>query len=346
MMLHSAIHSTRKPTLSIPHSPNLVHDTGVANTNVTGQGWSNPEGEEYFKKSKYHTDNADLFTSKNFLRMMRGVSNKMQEATGVFSLSAKRPSILGFGFAPGGFIEKALNVNPTATATGVSLPDKVGGIPVLVKDERLTTVYADITLMAGDMGISHENIPASHPDANNFLKKKIRPSARFDLVTSEGGVLRPHVARLGSHRDQREAHRLKASQLALGLSRVKLGGRMIILMHKAEAWNSLCLFYTFSKFAKIRLFKPDQEHQFKSSFYMIATEIQSQSDEAEIAVKQWTQEWKVATFGTDDEYQQVVRQNTLEVEMVLREFGEQWIRLSEDVWNMQLKGLKTKSFTQ
>lgn len=310
------------------------------------QGWSNPEGEEYFKKSKYHTDNADLFTSRNFLKMMRNVANKMQTATGFFCLSAKRPTILGFGFAPGGFIEKALEVNPTAAATGISLSDKVGGIPVLVRDQRLTTIHADITLMAGDMGMDHAQIPGDHPDAGNFLNRKIRPRAQFDLVTSEGGVLRPHVAQLGSHRDQREAHRLKASQLALALSRVKPGGRMVVLMHKAEAWNTLCLLYVFSKFANIRLFKPDQEHQFKSSFYMLATDIQSQSDEAKMAVEQWTREWKAATFGTDDEYQVEVRKNALDVDVVLEEFGQEWIRLSQHVWNLQLEGLKSKSFTQ
>lgn len=278
--------------------------------------------------------------------MMHNVATKMEEATGVFTLPGHRPAILGFGFAPGGFLAKALKINPTAIATGVTLSAKNNGIPVLIKDKRLTTIYADITLMAGDLGVLPDEIPPEHPDANNFMTKQIRPRAQFDLVTSEGGVLRPHQVTLGSHREQREAHRLKASQLALALARVKNGGRMIVLMHKAEAWNSLCLFYLFSKFAKLRLFKPDREHQYKSSFYMIATDVQSQSEAARAAVQQWTREWRVATFGTDEEYQEEVHNNALDADVVLEEFGKEWIELGRDVWDLQLEGLKQKSFTQ
>lgn len=277
---------------------------------------------------------------------MTNVATKMQDATGVFSLPAHRPAILGFGFAPGGFIAKALEVNPDAHAQGITLSHKNKGIPVLIRDTRLETTYADITLMAGDMGLPTDAIPADHPEAKNFLGKLIRPRAQFDLVTGEGGVLRPHQQQLGSHRELREAQRLRAAQLALALSRVKHGGRMIVLLHKAEAWDNLCLFYTFDKFSNIRLFKPDKEHQHRSSFYMIATDIQSHSEEALAAVEQWKREWKVATFGTDEQCKEEARSNTLDVEKVLEEFGEKWIGLGKDVWNMQLEGLKQKSFTK
>lgn len=279
--------------------------------------------------------------------MMRNVAEKMQTATEIFNLTTSpRPTILGFGFAPGGFVEKALVLNPTATATGFSIGHDVGGIPVLIKDARLRTHYADITLMAGDMGMELDKIPADHPDAKNFLPKMIRPRAQFDLVTSEGGVLRPHISQLGIHREFREAHRLKAAQLAMGLSRVKNGGKMIVLMHKAETWNTLSLFYIFSKFAKVQLFKPDGEHQYKSSFYMLATDVESQSEAAQAAVKTWTREWKVACFGTEDEYNVELAKNKLDVDKVLWDFGDQWLELGRGVWERQKEGLKVKSFTQ
>lgn len=278
---------------------------------------------------------------------MNNVAWKMQQATGVFNLPDHRPTVLSFAFAPGGFIGRVLQSNHNVQVTGITLSASDGGIPVLVKDKRLETIYADIPLMTGDMGLLAADIPPDHPDATNFIRdKKIRPRAQFDLVTSEGGVLRPHLASLGSHRERREAHRLKASQLALALSRVKTGGSMIVLMHKAESWNTLCVLYTFSKFSKLRLFKPDQEHQYKSSFYMIATDIKSQSKEAQAAVEEWKREWKAATFGTDEQYQEEVRKNALDVNQVLEEFGDEWIELSKDVWNKQLKGLRGKSFTQ
>lgn len=279
--------------------------------------------------------------------MMNNVACKMQQATGVFNLPGYRPTVLSFAFAPGGFIGRVLQSNLNVQVTGITLSARNGGIPVLVKDMRLNTIYADIPLMAGDMGLLAADIPPDHPDATNFIRdKKIRPRAQFDLVTSEGGVLRPHLASLGPHRDRREAHRLKASQLALALSRVKTGGSMIVLMHKAETWNTLCLLYTFSKFSKLCLFKPEQEHQYKSSFYMIATDIKSQSKEAQTAVDQWKREWKAATFDTDEKYQQEIRKNQPDVNQVLEEFGDEWIELSKDVWNKQLEGLRAKSFTQ
>lgn len=284
------------------------------------------------------------------MNMMRIAANQMEAATGIFSLGIDRPTILAFGFAPGGFVQKALELNPTAQAIGITLSNKLCGIPILVKDKRLTFYPADITLMAADMGMLPDEIPRDHPDARNFLPKMIRPRAMFDLVMAEGGVLRPHQTLLGSHR-RHEQHRLMASQLALSLSRVKPGGRMIVLMHKPETWNSLVLFYTFSKFAKIQLFKPSQKdhrapHQYKSSFYMLAQNIQSQSDAARAAVKQWTQEWKAATFGTYEEYEKVVLEQPLCTEQVLREFGEEWIRMSMQVWEAQCAGLKAKSFTK
>lgn len=286
------------------------------------------------------------------MNMMRTVADKMHAATSIFTLPARRPTILAFGFAPGGFVEKALALNPTAEAIGITLSDKLCGIPILVKSKRLTFHPADITLMAADLGLAvPDDVPQDHPDAARFLPKLIRPRALFDLVTVEGGVLRPHQALVGAHREHREAHRLAAAQLALALSRVKIGGSMIVLLHKPETWNSLSLFYLFSKFAQIELFKPSDAdgrapHQYKSSFYLVAKNVQSQSEVARIMVKQWTREWKAATFGTGEEYEEVVREHALDVDQVLEEFGKEWIELGREVWVIQRNGLRQKEFTK
>lgn len=286
------------------------------------------------------------------MNMMRTVADKMQTATNIFTLPERRPTMLAFGFAPGGFVEKVLNLNPTAEVTGITLSDKVCGIPILVKSKRLTFHPADITLMAADLGLHlPDDIPQDHPDAANFLPKLIRPRALFDLVSAEGGVLRPHQVLVGAHREHREPHRLAAAQLALSLSRVKQGGSMIVLLHKPETWNCLNLFYTFSKFAKIELFKPSDAdgrapHQYKSSFYLVAKNVQSQSEVARAAVQQWTKEWKVATFGTGEEYEEVVREHSMDVDQVLEEYGREWLELGKEVWEIQCAGLRQKEFTK
>jgi 23S rRNA U2552 (ribose-2'-O)-methylase RlmE/FtsJ len=308
------------------------------------QGWDNPEGDKYFERQRKLGDDANPETTKIFFGMMNRVGDKMQQATGIFNLPGKRPSMLALGFAPGGFVGRALKTNPNVQVVGITLPTREKGVESLVKNPRLHVVPADVTMLAVDLGFPLADIPAEHPDAKRFLDRAIRPRQQFDLVTCEGGVLRTH--QIASYREQREAHRLKASQLAISLERVKSGGSMIVLMHKAETWNSLCLFYKFSKFSKVRLFKPEMEHQHRSSFYMIATDIQSQSEVAKDAVKQWKAEWKTATFGTDDEYSKECQDNALDVNKVLEEFGESWIDLCREVWVLQIKGLEKKSFTK
>lgn len=89
------------------------------------QGWNSTEGDEYFKKQKFHTDNADRDTSRKFMNMMLAVADKMQAATGIFTLTSRRPTVLAFGFAPGGFVAKILKVNPAAEVTGITLGNKL-----------------------------------------------------------------------------------------------------------------------------------------------------------------------------------------------------------------------------
>ncbi|KAK7727562.1 hypothetical protein SLS53_003885 [Cytospora paraplurivora] len=308
------------------------------------KGWNNPEGDRYFERQRHIADNPDDNTSKIFLGMMQRVGAKMQDATGVFTLSSKRPSMLALGCAPGGFVETALKVNRDVQIIGITLPAKDNGVECLVKHRRLRLIEADVTMLGADLGITEADIPPEHPDAKNFLPRQIRPRQQFDLVTCEGGVLRTH--QVASYREHREAARLKTSQLAIALARVKPGGSMVVLMHRAESRNSLYLFHIFSKFGKVCLFKPDFEHQHRSSFYMIVTNIQSQDEAAQRAVKQWTSEWKAATFCTEEEYREWLRSNTVDLNELLEEFGKEWVELSREVWNLQIKGLQRKSFTK
>ncbi|KUI56002.1 Ribosomal RNA large subunit methyltransferase E [Cytospora mali] len=309
------------------------------------KGWENPEGDRYFERQRHISDNPDEQTSKIFMGMMQRVGAKMQEATGVFTLTSKRPSMLALGCAPGGFVSTALKFNPDVQIIGITLPVRDNGVECLVKkNKRLTLIEADVTMLAADLGTAETDIPKNHPDARNFLPRQIRPRQQFDIVTCEGGVLRTHE--IAPYREHREASRLKTSQLAIALARVKPGGSMVVLMHKAEARNSLCLFYIFSKFARVRLFKPDVQHQHRSSFYMIATDIQSQGEAVRRAVTQWTGEWRAATFGTDEEYHEEIHRDHVDIDEVLKEFGEKWVELSREVWKIQIKGLQKKSFAQ
>jgi 23S rRNA U2552 (ribose-2'-O)-methylase RlmE/FtsJ len=129
------------------------------------------------------------------------------------------------------------------------------------------------------------DIPVEHPDANNMLPQRFDPCQLFDLILCDGQVLRTHIR--AAYREMKEACRLTVTQLAIGLEHVKSGGSMIVLLHKVEAMNTVSLLYTFSRFSSVKLFKPKKHHAKRSSFYMIATNIQSQHCEAVLAVANW-----------------------------------------------------------
>jgi hypothetical protein len=240
--------------------------------------------------------------------------------------------------APGGFLSMTLNLNPGAVAVGFSLPVSDGGHKALLPGEsNVTLKYLDITMLAADMGVT--DIPTEHPEAKNLLSQQLDPEQLFNLVLCDGQVLRNHVR--AAHREMREARRLAVTQLAIGLKHVKVGGTMIVLLHKVEATHTVFLLYKFSKFSSVKLFKPARHHAKRSSFYMIATNIQSQHYEAIRAVEVWKRQWKVATFGTDAEYGEVA---CLNAEEVLEEFGTELVRLGRDVWGIQAKALGKAPF--
>ncbi|KAH6651551.1 hypothetical protein BKA67DRAFT_679794 [Truncatella angustata] len=119
---------------------------------------------------------------------------------------------------------------------------------------------------------------------------------------------------------------------------------MVVLMHNAECFGNICLFYTFRMFASITSFKPDVQEQRHSSYHMIATHIDSQSDEAKRMVQQWKKEWHMATFGTTEEYNAQLKDNRLDVDQVLADCGPELLRMATHVWASQHDALFNKHF--
>jgi 23S rRNA U2552 (ribose-2'-O)-methylase RlmE/FtsJ len=279
-----------------------------------------------------------------FYEMMKEIGQEMHRSTCALAISkmgANSPTILDMCMAPGGFLATTLNINPGARAVGFSLPVSQGGHKALLpRDPNVTLKFLDITMLAADMGVI--GIPAEHPEAKNLLSQQFDPGQLFDLVLCDGQVLRTHVR--AAHREMREARRLSVTQLAIGLGRVKIGGTMVVLLHKVEATDTVSLLYRFNKFSSVKLFKPTRHHAKRSSFYMIATNIQSQHSEAVLAVERWKRLWKVATFGTDVEYEEELRTECLDAEEVLGEFGRELVRLGREIWGIQAKALEKAPF--
>ena len=65
---------------------------------------------------------------------------------------------------------------------------------------------------------------------------------------------------------------------------------------------------------------------------MVATDSQSLQAEAALAIKEWKTTWEMATFGTDDKYENLTRETSLSVKEVLQIFGPRLVELGSMVW--------------
>ncbi|KAJ0412963.1 hypothetical protein BJY00DRAFT_297629 [Aspergillus carlsbadensis] len=313
------------------------------------KGWENRAGDRFFEKQRQTADTADEKTAIIFYNMMRDMAKHMDHLTCVLQINTgsahpdNKKTILDMCMAPGGFLATALRLNPGACAVGFSLPTEKGGHEVrLPWRANVTLKFLDITMLAADMGVADIDIPAEHPDAPNFLPRQFKPGQRFDLVLCDGQVLRTHDR--ADYREKREAARLKLTQLALGLGHLQSGGSMVVLLHKVEALDSLNLLHTFEKFAAVRLYKHPKTHAKRSSFYMLATDIRADSEEAATAIETWKRTWRVATFGTDEMYREALLEERSDVAVLLKDFGPRLVELGRKVWQIQANALEKAPF--
>ncbi len=135
-------------------------------------------------------------------------------------------------------------------------------------------------MLAADMGVI--SIPKEHPDCENFLPRALQLGETYDLVICDGQVLRTHAR--AKYREADEATRLAVTQLALGLENLTPGGTMVVLLHKVEPWNTIRLLSKFKQCASVNLFKPTRAHAKRSSFYMVATQVESRCPQAVEAI--------------------------------------------------------------
>ncbi|KAL7934064.1 hypothetical protein V8C35DRAFT_45588 [Trichoderma chlorosporum] len=311
------------------------------------KGWEMKAGDVFFQKQRQRADNPDGNTVRFFYKMMKGIASEMNQATGALRVYVTRPGkprMLDFCTAPGGFLESAMRANPGAEAMAFSLPPTQGGHEVIMPlGSAVTFKYADITMFAGDMG--YTDIPGDHPDAASFvLEPSIDHERRFHLIFCDGQVLRTHVR--AAYLEQWEARRLTATQLAIGLEHVSLGGTMVVLLHKLEAVDTVSLVYTFSRFSSIKLFKPRSAHAKRSSFYMVATDVQSNSPRAREAIEYWKQLWRVLTFGSDEERRQKLSEGHTDERELVEQFGPDLVRLGKGIWEIQARALEKAPFMQ
>ncbi|KAM0350146.1 hypothetical protein ACHAPU_003310 [Fusarium lateritium] len=310
------------------------------------KGWKSTEGDSHFKKQRQTADKASGKNAEFFYTMMRTIAKDLDKATGALKLRGiANPSLLDMCAAPGGFVDVALAKNPNLRVRAMSLPVESGGHEIILAANtvNVSVELCDITTLAGDMGLTIDDVPANFPGPYDFLfANAFDPNEKFDLVFCDGQVLRTHQR--PEWREPREAGRLTLTQLALGLEHLNSGGTMVILLHKLDSWRCFELIYQFSKISTVRLFKHPRSHKMRSSFYLIAKNIKADGEFAKQMVAMWKQNYKIATFGTDEEYAKMHQVSSQTVEVELEKFGKEYIALGRKIWRTQADGLENASF--
>jgi 23S rRNA U2552 (ribose-2'-O)-methylase RlmE/FtsJ len=220
------------------------------------------------------------------------IASELHGVTSALSSSStinNRPTVLDLCMAPGGFTAAFLKENPSAKVCGISLPVAQGGHDMLLPrwktDPRIQVYFLDLTMLATEMGVDPTETPADHIDATNFLSDRPFHGETFDLVFCDGQVLQTQPRE--EYREKREAWRLLTGQLVLALQRLKQDGKLVVLLHKLDAWNTVFLLYTLSKFSSLQMFKSKKKHTLRSSFYVVAERIQIDSEHLRAAVATW-----------------------------------------------------------
>ena len=276
---------------------------------------------------------------------MRSVGDEMQTATQVFTPRSpgQIAKVLDLCMAPGGYSATTFKYNPEATVRGITLPLEQGGHPLLVKAPigwHLDVKFLDITMLAMKFGVTE--IPVNHPEGAYFSTVRLFPWETFDIVFCNGQVLRTHLR--AEHCTSREPTRLIVSQLIFALQRIKKGGSLVVLLHKADAWPSVRLTYQMSRFAQVQLYKPRIAHTTRGSFYLIAKNVQPESEAGKKALKEWKETWRCATFGGELRTGETELLGAEVVTKVLDEFGGQYIELARSTWQIQADALSQTEY--
>ncbi|CAG5137587.1 uncharacterized protein ALTATR162_LOCUS160 [Alternaria atra] len=293
------------------------------------KGWENLQGDNHFRVQRYRADNADEFGKRIFYNMMCQIGDELHEMTSALlstSSLTRNPANLDLCMAPGGFTASVLKRNCDARVCGIN--------------SRIQVRFLDITMLAAEMDVT--DIPVEHSDARNFMFDLPFYGEAFDLVFCDGQVLRTHSR--AEYREKREAWRLMTSQLVFALQRVKENSKIVVLLHKLDAWDTVYLLYTLRKFSSLQLFKPRRKHAIRSSFYFVAEQIEPESPWLQVSVTAWKKEWYIATFGCDTEYRDNRSKFQGTVDEVLSDFGTELLELGQSIWEVQSAALRESSF--
>ncbi|KAE8165713.1 hypothetical protein BDV40DRAFT_308641 [Aspergillus tamarii] len=277
--------------------------------------------------------------------MTQDIGDALASATDIYNLDCSHPTILDLCMAPGGFSSTTKKYLRESNIDAVTLHPASGGHQIMARGIFRNILYADITMFAQEMAPGAA-ICAEHPDLTKFESTRLFLEEKYDIVFCGGAVSKIHPRE--QYREDCEASRLTSSELVFALNRLKSGGSLVLLLHRVESWDTVCLLHAFDQFSDIQLFKHPKCHAIKSSFYLVAKNIDLEHDTAKLLLQHSKSLWKYLTFKSFDN---VVRTSSSlyepksEIICQLRDgFGSRLIELAREVWTIQTQALRAADF--
>lgn len=309
------------------------------------KGWQDEETHRKFQKERERSKAADDEAKRQFLNMNARILQHMDAETNILSILnevvGRAPLVLDLGMAPGGFSMAVLWRNNTANIRGISLPSSQGGHEIMLRKDTCKGVrikFLDVTMLAAEMGVA--DIPPSHPDAAAFSAERPFLNDQFDLAFCGAQVL--HTQPRLDYRQLCERSRLRTSQLVLAMQRLRPGGTLMILLNRADSWDTARILADIDKFSdSLTLFKPHPKPYAKrSAFYAVARGVNPDCAAAKSAVEKWKREWRAATLEGIEALKEVDAVTPEEVDKFIAEFGPRVLELGARVWRIQADALK------
>jgi 23S rRNA U2552 (ribose-2'-O)-methylase RlmE/FtsJ len=290
---------------------------------------------------------------QSFFRMTCEIGQEIDKNTSVITLAAadksQPPRVLDIGMAPGGFAQTVLRKHRDARIWGITLPSEMGGLQIMLprwrENLKVRIEFADITMLANEMGRPATSIPTQHPDNAKFSSKRPFQNETFDLVfCGATGATTRHADAGAEHHESHKRLRLATSQLVFALQRLRNQGSLVLVMHKPESFDTAEVIHTFTKCSSVRLFKSKTKHAISSSFYMVAMKVDTQSEEMQAAVVKWKKKWEDATFQSDGALSTCLYASEDQAREMLANFGPQLIDLATPLWKTQADALRASPF--
>jgi hypothetical protein len=307
----------------------------------TLQGWQDPQVDKFFDKLRNKSDHPNKKKRNDFYEQNKKVGKQLVKI-GAFSVlrnGEAQCQALNLCMAPGGYTWSILRDNPSVQIRGITLPPEIGGHPMLLpEDPRVNVKFMDITMMASELANSGAPIDQRHPECEKFNVQVPYEDLKFQIVLCDGQTLRTHER--GACRQELEPLRLTVSQLIFGMRRIHAGGTFIILLHRVDSWNSIEMLQTFERFSSIQLFKPKWIWEQRSSFYLIARDVQPSHPAAIDAVKKWRDDWWQATFGGESGTGEDLKVDESDISSVITTMSTSLRDMIRPIWEIQLIAMK------